>query len=138
MKKSNIILVILLCSLYLIPVLVWGICKVSAKGNYYTGFGDDIHTVYIENVGLTKEDIIVDPEQVSVSSSQVIMVNQFMNSSYLYYKGSRKYYPEISKEGDRLTIGKAVDAPADAKLKLHIRINDIAEITLNGESVWRR
>ena len=138
MKKSNIILVILLCSLYLIPVFVWGICKVSAKGNYYTGFGDDIHTVYIENVGLTKEDIIVDPERASVSEFQAIKINDFMNASYLYYKGSRKYYPEISKEGDRLTIGKAVDAPVDAKLKLHIRINDITEVVLNGESAWRR
>jgi|GEM_PF-2485559 len=137
MKKSNIILVILLCSLYLIPVFVWGICKISAKGNYYTGFGDDIQTVYIENTGLTKEDIIVNSERVSVPAFQVVSVNQYMNSSYLYYKGSKKYYPEINKDGNVLTIGKAIDAP-NTKLKLHIRINDISEIMLNGESVWRR
>jgi hypothetical protein len=137
MKKSNIILVILLCSLYLIPVFVWGICKISAKGDYYTGFGDDIQTVYIENTVLTKEDIIVNSERVSAPAFQAVSVNQYMNSSYLYYKGSKKYYPEINKDGNVLTIGKAIDAP-NTKLKLHIRINDISEIMLNGESVWRR
>ena len=136
MKKSNIILVILLCSLYIIPVFVWGFYKVSSASDYYTGFGNEIRTVRIENLDLKKEDIVVNTKWASRFPQNDL--SQSNQQSYLYYKRGKKYLPEVSVEDNGLFVGKAVNAPANAKLKLHIRINDITEIVLNGETVWRR
>ena len=136
MKKSNVVLISLLVALYIIPAMVWGINKLSSNSDYYTGFGDNIRIVSIENSLLKKEDIVVNTERVSkFMQNGLNMSNQ---QSYLYYKGNRKFLPEASIENDMLIVGKATDAPADAKLKLHIRINDITAIVLNGETVWRR
>ena len=137
MKKSNIILVVLLATLYLTPAIVWGFYKLSSTGNYYMGFGNDFRFIQIENPGLTKQDIIVNTERVSEYSG-FKMNNKTLNASYLYYKGSRKYLPEVERKGDILIMGKATDAPSGEKLKLHVRINSLNEITLNGETVWRR
>jgi len=133
MKKSNIILAILLISLYLIPVCVWGFYKVSSASNYYTGLSGAIRIVQIENAGLSKSDIIVNTEK----QPAAININN-MGGSYLYYKGSKKYLPEITKEDDTLIIGKAIDTPSGEKLKLHICISSVDVIRLNGEVVWRR
>jgi len=135
MKKSNIILIILLAGLYITPAIVWGVFQISSTGDYYTGFGDNIRTIQIENVSLTKEDIIVNTEQASWFPRDGL--NQ-ASKSYLYYKGIRKYLPEAYVENDILFVKKAAKASSGEKLKLHIRINDIAEILLNGETVWRR
>ena len=137
MKKSNIILISLLVALYIMPVMVWGFNKMSAGGDYISGFGENIRVVKIENNMLKKEDIVVNTKQVT-TSNMFIYNNQDIQMSHLYYRGNRKFLPEVKLEDDMLTVGKAPDAPSDAKLKLHIRINDIAEITLNGETVWRK
>ena len=136
MKKSNIILIGLLVALYIIPAMVWGFYKLSSNSDYYTGFGDDIRVVKIENSLLKKEDIVVNTERASTSRRNGI--NMSSEVPYLYYKGNRKFLPEARIEDDMLIVGKATKAPADAKLKLHIRINDITAIVLNGETVWRR
>jgi len=137
MKKSNIILVILLVSLYITPAIVWGFYKATSSGDYYTGFGDDIRIIQIENPGLTKDDILVNTKYSSTSAG-ITINKQTLGDSYLYYKGSRKYLPEVSREDDVLFTGKAADAPVGEKLKLHIRIQGLYEIRLNGEIVWRR
>ena len=138
MKKSNIILVALLVGLYITPVIVWGICKISSASDYYTGFGTNIQTVKIENLDLKKEDILINVERSSKIRVNVINIAQGNGNTNLYYKGSKKYLPVANVEDHILFIGKATDAPAGEKLKLHIRINDITEITLNGETIWRR
>ena len=133
MKKSNIILIILLSSLYLIPVCVWGFYKVSSASNYYTGFSREIRIVQIDNASLSKDDIMVN----TAKKNSVVNVNNW-GDSYLYYKGSKKYLPNVTKEDDTLLIGQAVDAPSGEKLKLHICISSLDAIRLNGETVWRR
>ena len=139
MKKSNIILVALLAGLYITPAIVWGICKISSVSDYYTGFGTNIQTVKIENIDLKKEDIVINTESDSKFKSNAINIGgQGLGNSYLYYKGFKKYLPEANVEGQILSVGKAANAPSGEKLKLHIRINDISEITLNGETIWRR
>ena len=137
MKKSNIILVVLLATLYIMPAVVWGFYKVSSNGEYYTGFGDEFRFIQIENPGLTKQDILINTERVSEYSG-FKMNNRVLDASYIYDKGSRRYLPEINREGDSLYVGKATDAPSGEKLKLHIHINGLYEIRLNGETVWRR
>jgi len=138
MKKSNIILVILLAGLYLIPAIVWGFYKVSSKGDYYTAFGNDVRFIQIDNPGLTKEDIVINTRQVPENPG-FKMNNSTFDASYLYYKGSRKYLPQVEKVNNTLIIGKATGVPSSEKLKLLIRINNLEEITLNGETVfWRR
>jgi hypothetical protein len=137
MKKSNIILIALLGTLYIMPVIVWGICKISSAGDYYTGFDENIRFLRIENVGLTKEDVIINTDR--VSGFRGVQVNNInVGDSYLYYKGNRRYLPKLTKEDDVLITGKAVDAPSGEKLKLHVRIKGLYEITLNGETIWRR
>ena len=140
MKKSNIILVALLAGLYITPAIVWGICKISSTGDYYTGFRTNIQTVKIENLDLKKEDILINTESSSkIRVNNVISIGgQGNGNSWLYYKGSKKYLPEANVEDHILFVGKAANASSGEKLKLHIRINDISEITLNGETVWRR
>jgi len=136
MKKSNIILISLLVALYIIPAFVWGFNKINAGGDYITGFGNDIRIVKIENNALKKENIVVNTKRAAGPSQKSL--NKYVQLPYLYYMGNRKFVPEIKKEDDMLVVGQATNAPADANLKLHIRINDITEITLNGETVWRK
>jgi hypothetical protein len=136
MKKSNIILISLLVALYIIPAMVWGFNKMNASGDYITGFSNHIRVVQIENNALKKENIVVNTKRASNFSQNGM--HQSINMPYLYYSGNRKYRPEVRMEDDILIVGKATNAPADAKLQLHIRINDISVITLNGETVWRR
>ncbi|MDR2233790.1 MAG: hypothetical protein LBE56_11830 [Tannerella sp.] len=135
MKKSNIILIALLASLTLMPAIVWGVFKATSVGEYYSGFGDNIRTVIIENQGLTKDDIVVDTQRASSSANFNFMS---YTPSFLYYKGKTNYFPDARIEGDILMVGKALDATTGEKMKLHIRINNINEIVLNGNSVWKR
>jgi len=137
MKKSNIILVVLLAALYIMPAVVWGFYKVSSNGDYYTGFGNEFRLIQIDNPGLTKQDIIINTEKVSEYSG-FKMNNKVLDASYIYYKGSRKYLPQINKAGESLNVGKATDAPSGEKLQLHIHLNGLSEIRLNGETIWRR
>jgi len=132
MKKSNIILIILFVGLYGVAIGIWGNNKISSAGDYLTGFGDNYRIIKIENPELKKDDIIVNTEPAFKSA------NSIKEISYLYYKGNNKILPEVSEEGDILVVGKATKASSDAKLKLHIHINNITEIILNDEVVWTR
>jgi len=136
MKKSNIILVGLLVSLWIIPIIVWSVNKIGARGDYYTGFGENIQTLVIANPGLKVDDITLNLEP--ASSFPRDQMDQAGKASYLYYKGKKKYLPEVRVQADMLLIGNAINAPSGEKLTLHIRINGLNDIILNGETVWRR
>lgn len=141
MKKSNIILLGLFVSLYIIPVLVFGINKMNSAGDYFTGFGEDYQTIIIENPGLKKEDIIINIEPVSESSMNMFSIEGRKigkHASYLYYKENKKFFPEVSTNNNTLVVGKPVDAPIDAKPKLHIQISSITKIILNNETIWKK
>jgi hypothetical protein len=138
MKKSNIILVALLVGLYITPAIVWGICRIRSTGDYYTEFGTNIQTVKIENLDLKKEDVLIKAGSASKIQVNVFNIKQGDDNSYLFYQGTKKYLPEANVEDQILFVGKAANAPSGEKLKLHIQINDISEITLNGEIIWRR
>ena len=135
MKKSNIILVVLLVSLWIIPTIVWGVYKISGSGDFYTGFGNDLKTVVITNPGLKVEDIKINLDPASNYPREM---NRADNASYLYYKGKKQYLPDVSLQDDSLLVGNVINAPAGEKLTLHIRINGISAVMLNGETVWSR
>jgi hypothetical protein len=136
MKKSNIILIVLLFSLYITPAVVWGVYKISSKGDYYTGFGDNIETIIIANPDLKVEDITLDLNPASEFPRN--QIDQAGQASFLYYKGKKRYLPDVSVQGDMLLVGNAINAPSGKKLTLHIRINGLNDVILNGETVWRR
>jgi len=136
MKKSNIILVGLLVSLWIIPVIVWGVNKIGARGDYYTGFGENIRTLIIVNPGLKAEDITLNLNPASEFPRN--QWDQAGEASYLYYKGKKKYLPDASLQADMLLVGEAKNAPSGEKLTLHIRINGLNDIVLNGETIWMR
>jgi len=135
MKKSNIILTGLLVALWLTPIIVWGYFKSGIAGEYYTGFGDNITTISISNPNLKAEDIKINLDPASRFPSQMDMANK---ASYLYYKGKRKYLPTVNVQSDMLLVGEAIKAPAGKKLTLHIRINGLNDIVLNGVTIWQQ
>jgi hypothetical protein len=137
MKRSNIILVVLLVSLWLIPIIVWGYYISGIGGDYYTGFGENITSIIIANPNLKAEDISLNLNPASGFPGN----GQFQEAhkaSYLYYKGKKRYLPEVSLQGDMLLVGEAIGAPSGEKLTLHIRINGLHDVILNGVTIWRK
>jgi len=135
MKKSNIILIGLLVSLWLTPIIVWGYFKSGIAGEYYTGFDDSITTIIIANPNLKADDIALDLNPASQFPSKMDMANK---ASYLYYKGKRKYLPVVNVQADMLLVGEAINVRAGEKLTLHIRINGLQDIVLNGVTIWQK
>ena len=135
MKKSNIILTGLLVALWLTPIIVWGYFKSGIAGEYYTGFGDSITTIIIANPNLKAEDIKINLDPASRFPSGMNMANK---ASYLYYKGKRKYLPAVNVQSDMLLVGEAIKASAGKRLTLHIRINGLNEVVLNGVTIWQQ
>ena len=135
MKKSNIILTGLLVALWLTPIIVWGYFKSGIAGEYYTGFGDNITTISISNPNLKAEDIKINLDPASRFPSQMDMANK---ASYLYYKGKRKYLPTVNVQSDMLLVGEAIKASSSETLTLHIRINGLQDIVLNGVTIWQK
>jgi hypothetical protein len=108
----------------------------SSESDYYTGFNDRVKTIIIANTDLKAEDINLDLKP--ASEFRGIQIRQGDMASFLYYKGRKKYLPEVRLQGDMLLIGNAMNARADEKLTLHIRINGLNDIILNGETIWER
>ena len=50
----------------------------------------------------------------------------------------KRYLPEVSRHDSLLLVSGARDAGKDKNLTLHIRINNIQKIRLNGEEIWTR
>lgn len=136
MKKSNIILIVLAVCLFVTPLVVWGIYSLKATDELYTGFQDEQMILDINDPALTKADVVINTEKASgFPGNELLSINK---SSYLYYEGSRKYLPDLNLNGNRLSIKPPADAPSNEKLTLHVRINGIYQIVLNGETIWER
>ncbi len=70
--------------------------------------------------------------------TQKFQIIQIDNPALLYYEGMKRYLPEVSRHDSLLLVSGARGAGQDKNLTLHIRINNIQKIRLNGEEIWTR
>lgn len=138
MKKSNIILTILIVTLYTIPLIVYFISISLPKTNCVTGFQDNFRVIKIDNPDLTANDVHISKYKASAyPAGYTLDVEAAINHSYIYYKGKESYFPNMTSTSTTLYVttpkGAGQDQPA-----LHIRVNGIQSILLNGNSIWKR
>jgi len=136
MKRSNIILIGLIVCLYAIPAIIWSVYKYKPEGSVYTGFGEKFQIVRIDNPSLSKEDIIIKEDRASGFPHSELL--QPHKASHLYYMGNKQYLPQIEKNDIILDVGLPQEKTDNEKLKLHIWINSINKVILNGETIWTR
>lgn len=133
MKKSNRVFIALIVALYIIPFLALGIASLIKKEAFLTGFKQDLRVIRIDNPALRSEDLKIDKRHASEFPRGQLL--ESTDQSYLYYEGKERYLPEVSRQDSLLMVGLPVNAGQDKDLTLHIRINNIQEIRLNGEIV---
>lgn len=129
MKRSNLIFVCLLAALYLAPLLVYGsYCMFPEKGALPSVYRQ-CSEIQIENPSLTSEQVKIFPKPLSDSQA-------LTSRTYVYYQGKTKYASEIRIEGNALYIGAPLGADKDEKLTLHIRLDTLEKVRLNGRTIW--
>ena len=121
MKKSNRIFIALIATLYIVPALTFGVAQFTSE-KCLTGFTQKFQIIQIDNPELKAENIKVEAK----------------DRSLLYYEGKKRYLPEVSRHDSLLLVSGARDAGQDKNLTLHIRINNIQKIRLNGEEIWTK
>ncbi|RHJ91416.1 hypothetical protein [Parabacteroides bouchesdurhonensis] len=135
MKRSNIIFFSLLAILYFVPLLIFGISNFIPVDKSYTDFGY-IKVLQIDNPALKPDDIKVDTTFIPVYRTPTLCTkNDF---TYLYYKGTKQYLPEVSGRDSTLIVKGAIESGQDKNLTLHIRINNLKKIILNDQEIWIR
>ena len=115
MKKSNRIFIALIATLYIVPALTFGVAQFTSE-KCLTGF---THTR-------------------TASEFPRAQILEAKDRSLLYYEGKKRYLPEVSRHDSLLLVSGARDAGQDKNLTLHIRINNIQKIRLNGEEIWTK
>ena len=125
MKKSNRIFIALIATLYIVPALTFGVAQFTSE-KCLTGFTQK----------LKAENIKVDTRTASEFPRAQIL--EAKDRSLLYYEGKKRYLPEVSRHDSLLLVSGARDAGQDKNLTLHIRINNIQKIRLNGEEIWTK
>lgn len=136
MKKSNRVFSALIVALYIIPFLALGIASLIQKDVFLTGFKQNLRVIRIDNPSLGSENLKIDERHASEFPHGQLL--ESADQSFLYYEGKERYLPEVSRQDSLLMVGLPVNAGQDKDLTLHIRINNIQEIQLNGEVVWTR
>ena len=132
MKKSNRIFIALIATLYIVPALTFGVAQFTSE-KCLTGFTQKFQ---IDNPELKAENIKVDTRTASEFPRAQIL--EAKDRSLLYYEGKKRYLPEVSRHDSLLLVSGARDAGQDKNLTLHIRINNIQKIRLNGEEIWTK
>ena len=127
MKKSNRVFIALIATLYIVPALTFGVAQFTSE-KCLTGFTQKFQIIQIDNPELKAENIKVDTRTAS----------EFPRGQILYYEGMKRYLPEVSRHDSLLLVSGARDAGQDKNLTLHIRINNIQKIRLNGEEIWTK
>lgn len=135
MKKSNRAFIALIATLYIVPALTFGVAQFTSE-ECLTGFIQRFQIIQIDNPELKAENIKIDTRTASEFPRAQILEAE--NRSFLYYEGKKRYLPEVSRQDSLLLVRGARDAGQDKNLTLHIRINNIQKIRLNGEEIWTR
>ena len=122
MKKSNRVFIALIATLYIVPALTFGAAQFTSE-KCLTGFTQKFQIIQIDNPELKAENIKVDTRTASEFPRGQIL--EAKDRSLLYYDSL-------------LLVSGARGAGQDKNLTLHIRINNIQKIRLNGEEIWTR
>ena len=109
---------------------------ISTSEKCLTGFTQKFQIIQIDNPELKAENIKVDTRTASEFPRGQIL--EAKDRSLLYYEGMKRYLPEVSRHDSLLLVSGARDAGQDKNLTLHIRINNIQKIRLNGEEIWTK
>lgn len=138
MKRSNLILIILIGCLFFAPVVIWGFYKMLPADEVYTGFNEDDQIMEINDLTLTAGDVDINTERASGFPRRELAMGG--HASYLYYMDSdgNKYLPDLRTAGQMLYVTGANKAPTGKKLTLYIHINGLKKIVLNGDTIWER
>ena len=126
MKKSNRVFIALIATLYIVPALTFGAAQFTSE-KCLTGFTQKFQIIQIDNPELKAENIKVDTRTASEFPRGQIL--EAKDRSLLYYEG---------RHDSLLLVSGARGAGQDKNLTLHIRINNIQKIRLNGEEIWTR
>lgn len=129
MKRSNIIFICLLVAFYLVPFLVYGTYCVFPEKGTLTDEEKECRVVHIENPSLT-------PEQVNIFSPADDKNKLAAARSQVYYEGKDRYAADIKVENGVLHIGLPEKNDTKDSLTLHIRLNRLQKVRLNGETIW--
>lgn len=136
MKKSNKLFVLLFIGFYLFPFLCYGFYILFPKERL-TGFSDMDKIICIEDEKLTKDLISIDSKRAS-GYPYYEKLDAF-NSAYLYYEETGcTYAPEFSIRKDTLFVKAPHKDNKGNNRSLHIFINGIKIICLNGEVIWNK
>ena len=122
-------------TLYIVPALTFGVAQFTSE-KCLTGFTQKFQIIQIDNPELKAENIKVDTRTASKFPRGQIL--EAKDRSLLYYEGKKRYLPEVSRHDSLLLVSGARDAGQDKNLTLHIRINNIQKIRLNGEEIWTK
>ena len=139
MKKSNLLFLYLMVALYIFPFIIWGVKESTCKNQAYTGIYKEQAFIDIENPQLEPENVHIDTRQSSYFPKEDKI--EIQRRTYLYYAGTRQYFPEISIQGDTVKIGKAVEMGKEddtEQLSLHIHFIDLKAVRLNGKIIWEK
>ena len=123
MKKSNRVFIALIATLYIVPALTFGAAQFTSE-KCLTGF--------------TQKFQIIQFDTRTASQFPRGQILEAKDRSLLYYEGMKRYLPEVSRHDSLLLVSGARDAGQDKNLTLHIRINNIQKIRLNGEEIWTK
>ena len=126
MKKSNRVFIALIATLYIVPALTFGVAQFTSE-KCLTGFTQKFQIIQIDN-----------PELKAASEFPRGQILEAKDRSLLYYEGMKRYLPEVSRHDSLLLVSGARYAGKDKNLTLHIRINNIQKIRLNGEEIWTK
>lgn len=139
MKRSNLLFIILITTIFLIPLIVFTISFLLPSEKCYMGFNERFQVISINNPDLKASDVQVSSKPAfNYFPPNNLGDKEEQNEAYLYYKGDQRYLPELSDNVDTLLVGKPLDAGKDTKLSLCIHMNNIHFILLNGECIWSK
>lgn len=139
MKRSNLLFIILITTIFLIPLIVFAISVLLPGEKCYMGFNERFQVISINNPDLKASDVQVNSKPAfTYFPPDNLGEEEEQNKAYLYYKGDQPYLPELSDNIDTLLVGKPLDAGKDTKLSLCIHMNNIHSILLNGECIWSK
>jgi len=132
MKRSNLIFLILITTLFVVPFLVVGVFALLPGEKLL--YVDDISLVKIENPALQPGDVIIGlPDTGRTTHKWPFHLKD--TRSYLYYQGKTTYLPEVRYDEGILYVGLPQEAASETNLTLHLNIDGLQKVWLNGEEI---
>ena len=135
MKRSTLVFASLLAALFIAPFVV--------AGSYYFFLAEDAvvlvdrhyRVLRINNPSLQSGDVVLSTEDVREGTLRSFARR---DSRTLYYKGKKKYLPDVWDQEDTLYVGKALGAGGDFPLALHVTAGKLDAVFLNGAAIYER